>query len=70
MALILLVWINYFSRVTMYGAAYAYRRPEAERRRAEAAALAEIPVGGPSRAAAVPVGRGEGRPWPRACSRE
>ena len=33
-ALVLLVWINYFSRVTMYGAAY-YAAPEAERRRAE-----------------------------------
>jgi len=54
-ALILLVWINYFSRVTMYGAAYAYAAPEAERRRAEAAALAEIPVV-PVSAAAVPVG--------------
>jgi membrane protein len=29
-ALILLVWINYFSRVTMYGAAWAYSSPRAE----------------------------------------
>ena len=32
-ALILLVWINYFSRLVMYSAAYAYTAPEARTRR-------------------------------------
>jgi membrane protein len=36
-ALIVVVWINYFSRLVMYAAAYAYTSPEAlERRTAEA----------------------------------
>ena len=35
-ALILLVWINYFSRLVMYAAAYAYTAPEARARRAGA----------------------------------
>ena len=35
-ALILLVWINYFARVTMFGAAWAYTSPLAEERRGQA----------------------------------
>lgn len=42
-ALILLVWINYFSRLVMYAASYAYTSPAAVRlREAEAAEAAEV----------------------------
>ena len=36
-ALILVIWINYFSRLVMYAAAYAYTSPEARERRTEEA---------------------------------
>jgi membrane protein len=43
-ALILLVWINYFSRIVMYAAAWAYTAPSAEAlRAAETAATAAVP---------------------------
>lgn len=43
-ALILLVWINYFSRVTLYAAAWAHTAPVARAERDEARA-ASLPVG-------------------------
>lgn len=49
-ALILVIWINYFARVTMFGAAWAYTSPIAEERRGQAflhmpgAAVAGPPV--------------------------
>jgi len=39
-ALILLVWINYFSRLVMYSAAYAYTAPEARARREQGVVIA------------------------------
>jgi membrane protein len=39
-ALILVVWINYFSRLVMYAAAYAYTSPEAVEQRAREAMIA------------------------------
>jgi membrane protein len=41
-ALILVVWINYFSRVTMYGAAWAYSSPLAEAHRSEEERVAPL----------------------------
>ena len=46
-ALILLVWINYFSRVVVYAAAWAHTSPEARAAR-EASMVAEQTVEGPS----------------------
>jgi membrane protein len=45
-ALILLVWINYFSRVVVYAAAWAYEAPQARAAR-EARTIAEQTVEGP-----------------------
>jgi membrane protein len=42
-ALILVVWINYFSRVVMYAAAWAHTSPAARAQRPERAAAAEGP---------------------------
>lgn len=75
-ALILLVWINYFSRLVMYSAAWAYTAPQAlaqrtaESQRAPGAALAmDEPAADaarpatldPARSAATPTARR--RPW-------
>ena len=45
-ALVLLIWINYFSRVVMYAAAWAHTSPEARAAR-EAEAVAEMMPEGP-----------------------
>jgi membrane protein len=42
-ALILVVWINYFSRVVMYAAAWAHTSPEARAQRPEVAAPVQAP---------------------------
>ncbi len=59
-ALILLIWINYFSRVVVYAAAWAHTSPEARAAR-EAAVVAEQTVEGPriDLAAAADVVRAE-----------
>lgn len=61
-ALILLVWINYFSRVVLYAAAWAHTGPAAraarERRRAAAVPAAEVP--GPAPAAVEPAQAAQG----------
>ena len=61
-ALILLVWINYFSRVVVYAAAWAHTSPEARAAR-EARLVAEQTVEGPriDLVAAAGVVRPEGR---------
>jgi membrane protein len=65
-ALILLVWINYFSRLVMYSAAWAYTSPAAlaeraaEATRAPGAALTPQP---PAPAAAASRPAAEGHPW-------
>ena len=72
MALILLVWINYFSRLVMYSAAWAYTAPSARAQRAEeamrapGAALAQRDSASlPSAEASYPaaVTTRERRPW-------
>lgn len=68
-ALVLVVWINYFSRVVMYAASWAHTSPEARAQR-EAARLADRAVEGPqidlaAAARTSPVAaahRGRGRP--------
>ena len=66
-ALILLVWINYFSRLVMYAAAWAYTSPDAlAQRTAEAmrAPGAALTVDDPESVSPVPVGASP-RPGPR-----
>ncbi|MGN6578238.1 MAG: YihY/virulence factor BrkB family protein [Nocardioides sp.] len=58
-ALVLVVWINYFSRLVLYAASYAYTSPAAARQRqAESVAVAaeSTPVGTAGEAAAPPDG--------------
>ncbi|HYO39471.1 MAG TPA: YihY/virulence factor BrkB family protein [Nocardioidaceae bacterium] len=69
-ALILLVWINYFSRLVMYGAAWAYTAPSAvaqraaDALRAPGAPLVDNPVPLPEQAAAPRPATSPGRrPW-------
>jgi membrane protein len=58
-ALILLIWINYFSRLVMYAAAWSYTAPgarrlrEAESLRAPGAALADDEAGEPAEEAST-----------------
>ena len=47
-ALILVVWINYFSRLLLYSATWAYTTAEARARRAERGEDEEAPVQGPA----------------------
>ncbi|MGZ4438124.1 MAG: YihY/virulence factor BrkB family protein [Nocardioides sp.] len=67
-ALILLVWINYFSRLVMYSAAYAYTAPEARARRAAGSTIAPGAALTPMATVEVPTrpkaraGSGGGRP--------
>jgi len=61
-ALVLLVWINYFSRLVMYAAAWAYTSRSA--RAAEASSAATTPVVRPSPTAAVPARASAARTGP------
>ncbi len=65
-ALILLVWINYFSRLVLYAAAWAYTTAEARRlRRDQPAALVQGPVSPPvpAYASSEPPSRGWLKPF-------
>jgi membrane protein len=58
-ALVLVVWINYFSRLVLYAASYAYTSPAAARKRqAESIAVAaeSTPVDGTGEVGGAPVG--------------
>ena len=72
-ALVLLVWINYFSRLVLYAASYAYTSPAAARQRqAESLAVAaeSTPVAaGVDSADVAPVGAAAGTPGSRSTCR-
>lgn len=65
-ALVLVVWINYFSRLMLYAATWAYTTAEARAERAArvpAAAPVQGPVTPPITATGGPGSAGHGRPW-------